>query len=83
VSPGAKSLVTRSGGRSLPETERIFIISDRVLCRKVNVYPLFPLIHDKCQGHKNPSRHSIYLMHFKLVGLASTDHYFLRERDIE
>jgi len=33
----------------------------------------------ECQEHKMPSRHSIYVMHFKLVGLTSTDRYFLRK----
>jgi len=32
---------------------------------------------------KSLPRHSIYVMHFKLVGLTSTDRYFLRKRDIE
>jgi len=32
---------------------------------------------------KSLPRHSIYVMHFKLVGLNSTDRYFLRKRDIE
>jgi len=43
------------------------------------------LTHDKCQEHKKPysTHHSIYVMHFKLVGLTSKDRYFLRKRDIE
>jgi len=32
---------------------------------------------------KSLPRHSIYMMHFKLVGLTNTDRYFLRNRDIE
>jgi len=32
---------------------------------------------------KSLPRHSIYMMHFKLVGLTCTDRYFLRKRDIE
>jgi len=52
--PGAKPLGRRSGGEA-PEAERIFVINGSVLSGKFNVYSLFPLIHDKCQGHKNPS----------------------------
>jgi len=32
---------------------------------------------------KSLSRHSIYVMNFKLVGLTSTDRYFLRKKGIE
>jgi len=32
---------------------------------------------------KGLPRHSIYVMHFKLVQLTSTDRYFLRKKDIE
>jgi len=32
---------------------------------------------------KSLPRHSIYVMHFKLVELTSTDRYFLRKKDIE
>jgi len=32
---------------------------------------------------KSLPRHSIYVMHFKLVGLTSTDRDFFRKRDIE
>jgi len=32
---------------------------------------------------KSLPRHSIYVRHFKLVELTSTDRYFLRKKDIE
>jgi len=32
---------------------------------------------------KSLPRHSMYVMHFKLVGLTSINRYFLRKKDIE
>jgi len=66
-----------------PKAERICIINCWVLWWRFNLYPLLPLIHDKCQGPEKPSHHSICVMHFKVVVLTSTDSYFLRKEEIE
>jgi len=70
----------------MASTERLPIMGGQgsFVMTKFNVYPFFPLIRDKCQGHKTFSvTPYIYVMHFKLVGLTSTDRYFIRKRDIE
>jgi len=74
-------------GRS--EAERIFIINGFSFVMIIQRTSSFCTnYHDKCQGHEKPSQslHIAYVMHFKLVvivGLTSTDRYFLRKIDIE
>jgi len=50
-------------------------------CHKNSTYILFfPLIHDKCQGHKSLPRHSIYVLHFKLYCWANQHRSLLFEK---
>jgi len=44
---------------------------------------LFHLFMINVEDIKSIPRHSIYVMHFKLVGLTSIGCYFLRKREIE
>jgi len=47
-----------------------------------SLYPRFPLVHDKCQGHKKPFS-SLHIGLRDAFQVSWANHYFLRKKDFE